>query len=648
VVSYFGAFAWGIVILLSLTGWGGVLSRLLFPKQDTDWGQRAAWGLAVSVVVGGGLNLLSWISRSTVLVYLGLGVVAWLAWIIAALIRRPMRLKNLSQPFPDDRTHKAVWVGAMLAVGLLALIQYAGSVSVTRFDYPSSPAGAVRFNQADDFEAYFVFPKKMLQLGSMGRDPFCARQMESGLGGQSFLDTFVLGVFSPQHLHVLDPGLGLLLIIGLLWGHFKQRGISPAWSAAMLALFVWTDPPTVNISSLYTGMALFLSLYRTLDWKALPASSFLSRTILLALTAAAICALKSTFIPACGVLVACSFIAYVISQRSKREAIAETAVTAFLIMAFNLPWMISMYQSSHTLLYPLLGRGYHRAYAWLTVSGGARLLLQHFAEPIPAALVGLGVFYLVSRRREISGREAELSLLVAAVVGHVAVTLATGGGASVNARYSFAFIFAAILVLITEAVSSSPAAGQNKWRASGPLVATGVTLFLVGATWFPSRTFYTECLQAIRLGVQRALLVSNFEMAAYQRLQQSIPPGAVVLTRLEKPFLLDFRRNTVFLVDYAVVSPPPGMPLAQGGEALQRYLASQSIRYVAYTYGGEADRQAVITKDIYPPFAVFQLQSTSDFEDELEELAKRTRRIYDDGRSFVLDLSQPSPSSAPD
>ena len=645
-VSYFGAFAWGIVVLLSLTGWGGALSRLLFPKQDTDWGQRAAWGLAVSVVVGGGLNLLSWISRTTVLVYLGLGVVAWLAWVIGALIRRPMRLKSRSQPFPEARTRRALWVGGMLAVGLLALIQYAGSVSVTRTDYPSSPAGGVRFNQADDFEAYFVLPEKMLQLGSMGRDPFCARQMESGLGGQSFLHTFILSVLAPQHLHLLDPGLGLLLTIGLLWAHFKQRGISPAWSAAMLALFVWTDPPTVNISSLYTGMALFVSLYRTLDWKALPASPFLSRTILIALTAAAICSLKSTFIPACGVLVACSFIAYATSQRFKREAIAETAVTAFLIVAFTLPWMMSIYQSSHTLLYPLLGRGYHRAFSWLTVSRGVRLLLQHFAEPTPAALVALGVFYLGSRRREISGREAELSLLLAAAVGHAAVTLATGGGASVNARYSFAFVFAAILVLITEAVSSSPAAGQNRWQASGPLVATGVALFLVGATWFPSRTFYTECLQAIRLGVQRTPLVSRSEMAAYQRLQQSIPQGEVILTRLEKPFLLDFQRNTVFLVDYAVVSPPPGMPLSQGGEALQRYLASQSIRYVAYTYAGEADRQAAVAHDIYPPFAVFQLQSTSDFEDELEELAKRTRRIYDDGRSFVLDLSQPSASSA--
>jgi hypothetical protein len=645
VVSYFGAFAWGIVVLLSLTGWGGALSRLLFPKENTDWGQRAAWGLAASVVVGGVLNLMSWISRTTVLVYLGLGIVAWLGWIIGTLVRQPGWLKSSPQPFAGARTRKAVWLGGMLAVVLLALIQYAGSVSVTRTDYPSSPAGPVRFNQADDFEAYFVFPEKMLQLGSIGRDPFCTRQLESSLGGQSFLDTFVLSVLSAQHLHLLDPGLGLLLIIGLLWGNFKQRGISPAWSAAILALFVWTDPPTVNIASLYTGMALFVSLYRTLDWKALPASPFLSRTLIIALTAAAICSLKSTFIPACGVLLACSFIAYVISQKFKGDAIAETAATAVLVVAFTLPWMISMHQSSGTLLYPLLGRGYHRAFAWLTVSRGIRLLLQRIADPTPVALAAVGLFYLASRRREITGREAVLSLLLGAAVGHVAVTLATG--APENARYSFPFIFAAILVLITEAVSWSPATGQNKWEASGPLVAVGVTLFLVGSTWFPSRILYPECLQAIRLGVQRAPLVSSSEMAAYQRLQQSIPLGEVILTRLEKPFLLDFRRNTVFLVDYALVSPPPGMPLSQGGEALGRYFASQSIRYVAYTYAGEADRQAAVNRDIYPPFAINQLQSTSNFEDELEQLAKATGRMYDDGRSFVLDLSQPSKGSPP-
>jgi hypothetical protein len=639
--SYFFAFGWGILILLSLIGWGSVLNQILFPKQATDWGQRAAWGMAFSVVVGGVLNLLSCISRATVLIYLGLGMTAWA---IHSLVGRPWRFESTFSRTPDLSPSKTLLVGTALIVTVLALIQYAGSVSVVRHDSPSGFAGAVRFNQADDFQAYFVFPEKMLQLGSMGRDPFCARRVESSLGGQSFLDTFVLSVLSAQHLHMLDPGLALLLIMGLLWGHFKERGTSPTWSLALLLFFVLIDPPTVNIASLYTGTTLFLSLCRTFAWKALPTSRFLSRTLIIALLASAICSLKSTFIPACAALLACSFFCYVVGQNSQRDAITETLVNAVLVVAFTLPWMISMYQSCGTLLYPLLGRGYHEAFHWFTVSMGAQLLLKHLTDVSFVALSALGIVYLASRRRGINGREAVLSLLVAAAVGHVVITLATGEPQ--NSRYSFPFVLAAILILMTEAASRREESGQKKWEASAPLVAGAVAFFLVGSYWNGSRVLWAECLRGVKQGIDNVPLVSNQEVAAYKNLQQSVPASEVVLARLEQPFLLDFKRNTVFLVDYAVASPPPGMPLNQGSEPLARYLNSQSIRYVAYSYVNEAARHEVIHHDVYSPFTLNQIERTYDFEDRLEEVAKTRRRIYDDGKSFVLDLLQSAPGSA--
>jgi hypothetical protein len=627
--SYCFAFAWGLLVLASLVGWGAVLNRLLF-AEHTDWGQRAAWGLALSVVAGGFLNLLGGISRITVLVYLGLGAAAW---VIDTLVHGRW---GFSSPLLREARRKPLWVGGALIVVLLALVQYGGTVSVTRHDYPSSPAGPVRFNQADDFQAYFVFPEKMLELGSIGRDPFCARGVESSLGGQSFLDTFVLSTLSVQHLHLLDPGLGLLLVIGLLWGSFKERRISPQWTVALLLCFVLIEPPTVNISSLYTGTALFLALASTLGWKAFEPSRFLSRTVIIAILVAAICALKSTFIPACGALSACSFACLAMGQESKRSALAETAATGALSVAFTLPWMISMYQSSGTLLYPLLGRGYHDAFHWLTVSRAIRLLAKHLADATPAALLALAAFYLATRRRGIEGREPVLSLLVGAGVGHVVVTLATGEPN--NSRYSFPFLLAAIGMLVAELASRSEEPGNRRREASGPLVVSAAALFLVGSNWYGARVLYSECLHGIREGLRNVPLVASQEVAAYQSLQGSVPPGEPILTRLEQPFLLDFKRNTIFLVDYAVASPPPGMPLNQGSEPLARYLNFHGIRYVAYSYVNEEARHAVIYHDFYSPFTLYQIERTYDFEDRLEELARTRRRIYDDGRNFVLDI----------
>jgi hypothetical protein len=637
--SYFFAFSWGILIPVSLTGWGCVLNRLLFPKAQTDWGQRTAWGLALSVVVGGVLNLLSCISRATILVYLGLGVVAWAT---DCLLRRSSPSKSASQLVADaHKNRKAELICAALVV-LLVLIQYAGSISVARYDYPSSPAGPVRFNQADDFQAYFVFPQKMLQLGSMGRDPFSSRRLESSLGGQSFLDTFVLSVLSVQNLHIIDPGLGLLLIIGLLWGNFKERATSLAWSLALLFVFVWIDPPTVNVASLYTGTAMFLNLYRTLDWKALPSSHFLSRTFIVALIASVICSLKSNFIPSCGVLLVCSFLCYILGQHRRRVAIAEMATTAVLIIVLTLPWMISMYQSSGTLLYPLLGRGYHQSsykdslcsYCWITISTIMQLLLRHTTDVAFVTVGALGVLYLASRRWRINGREAVLSLLLGAAVGHVIVTLATGESYS---RYSFPFLLAAILILITEAVSTPPQGERGRKLEGATLVAVAASAFLAGAYWDASRIFYVECLRSAADGLKHKSLVSDQEIQAYKTLQSSIPPGELLIEKLDKPFLLDFKRNTVLLVDWAAASLPPGLPFSKGSEALAGYLTGHSIRYVAYSYGGEAERRKLPT---YFPYFRMQLLYSYDFEDNLEGLGRTRRHLYDDGNSFVLDLLQ--------
>jgi len=633
--SYLLAFSWGIFILLSLTGWGSLLNWLLFPKEETDWGQKAAWGLALSVAVGGVLNLLSSISRTTVLIYLGVGMAAWLI----SLVRRSGRVQRSVLEMSGLRHSKGLLLVGGVVV-LLALIQYAGSVSVVHHDHPSGPAGPVRFNQADDFQAYFIFPEKMLQLGSIGRDPFSDRRLESSLGGQAFLDTFILSVLSVQNLHILDPGLGMLLIIGLLWGNFKERGTSLGWSFVLLLTFLWINPPTVNVASLYTGTAMFLSLFRTLAWKALPTSHFFSRIFIIALSGAAICSLKSNFIPACAVLLTCSFLCFVISQNFKRSAIAELAGTAVLMVAFMLPWMISMYQSSGTFLYPLLGKGYHQsaykdslcAYCWLTLSKAVELLLKHLTDEFSIALGALGVFYLMFRRRVIVGREAVLSLLVGAMFGHIVMTIATG---EFQSRYSFPFLFAGTLILITEAASPQGAPEQRRWA---PLVTVAVAVFVIGTCWNASRTMYAECVLSTKEGLKHASLVSDQELAAYQTLQRSIPPGEVLLARLEKPFLLDFKRNPVLAVDWASVSPPPGLPFSRGSEPLARYLGSQSIRYVAYSYGGEAERRKLPAN--FPSMDIY-LRYSYDFEDNMEGLGKTRKHIYDDGNSFLLDLQQP-------
>jgi hypothetical protein len=610
------------------------------------------------VVVGGVLNLGYWISRKSVLVYLGIGILCWLVVSLDS-IRRIGSLRVSFHKITTDN-HKAAIILGVLLVTLLAGLRYAASVSVVRDDDATGPSGQNRFYPVDDYQAYMVLPEQMMQIGAMERDPFCSRRMESTLGGQSFLDTFVLSVLPLKHLRLIEPGVALLLIIVLLWGDLKERQTPLPFFLAIALFFLLTGPEGpeqggwANITSFYIGTALFLALPRTLAWKGLPTSGLLSRAVMIALFASAICALKSTFIPFCGVFLACSYFCYAMEKNSRRTVITELVCAGVLTFAFTLPWMISEYQASGTLLYPLLGRGYHQSvyghsvspYSGLGLANLLRLFALVLPDPLFVALVTLGLFYLASRWGSFKGREAVLSLLVAAVIGDVLVMLATRG---VNSgRYSYPVVLAAILMLMAElGCNRSAAPAEGKFVSYAPLAIGAVALFLVGWSWNPCRLLYVDCLRSIRLGLSNTSLITNQDIAAYRSLQQSVPANELILTKLDKPFLLDFKRNPAFVVGWVEESPPPGMPLFQGSEPLARYLISQKIRYVAYSYGAQfwPHRYSDEVVAILPSWFK-ALQQTYDFRDNLTKLGGTRKRIYDDGKYFVLDLLEPSTEAA--
>ena len=207
-MSYLISFSYGICLLLSLIGWGKALNHILFPNQRIDWGQRAAWGLAFSVIIGGILNVTWTISPTTILIFLGLGLVYCL---VDCVNHRQLIISNILQLFQECRQDKIILAGIAI-VSLLILIQYAGWLYTGRLNF-ANMVYADGFNTSDDYHAYLVFPHKMLQLGSMGPDPFSERRIVS-FGGQSFLHTLILSGLSDTNLNLIDPALALIITVG--------------------------------------------------------------------------------------------------------------------------------------------------------------------------------------------------------------------------------------------------------------------------------------------------------------------------------------------------------------------------------------------------------------------------------------------------
>ena len=636
-VAYILSFAWGIFFLVSFIGWGGAINSILFPKHRVDWAQRATWGIAGSVIFGGLLNVTWTISPPTIVIYICSGAVYG---IIDAWRNKTSLAKDLNQLINNFKQNKFWAIGTVVAF-IWAAVQYSGWV----FWYD--------FNLHDDYHAYFVFPHKMLQIGSLGSDPFSDRRLVSALGGQSFLHTFILSVLDERSLCLIDPGSALLVMIGLLIGYCQKKNLSKNSTLMIVFGFLSLNLVRVNITGVLIPACLFFSLFKVLEWEGLKATNIPNNAAIVGLLAAAICALKTTWIPACIILFASSYCFYIVGSKTKHKAIVEFCLAGILLAAFILPWSISMYQSSGTLLYPILGRGFHGS-----VYGGAVKLPNSEIPPdigrqlrlyailtiiyIPTVL---GIrFWIIGLSKKPIVREATLSILISTVAGTAIIGFSTGGSEVYRYGYSLLIVMFAVFILIfVEYIE------QNNLNLNLKKIALGSAVFLsllvaIYSHRYNGFTQYNDYRNSISRGLNNVPLVTPQEREKYAKMLDSVPERERVLTRLDKPFLLNFKKHTIWIADYpGTASLPPGMPSFKGEEALADYLVSQSIKYVAYSYANEANFPRKYLEVRLLPKTPFWLRNqalnTFEFQDSLQKLGESRKRIYDDGQNFVIDLS---------
>lgn len=641
-ISYILSFSWGICILLSLIGWGGIINRVLFFKQPIDWGQKAAWGVAFSILMGGILNVTWSISKTTVLIYLGLGLLYWLFELYQS---RNVFIPWLKNFICNSREDPFFFIGVMV-ICLLIFGEYAAWVSTNAFN-------------GDDYLGYFVFPNKMLQLGSMGPDPFSERRMTS-LGGQSFLHTFVLALLSEKNLYIIDPGIATIIVVGLLLGFFRQKGLSKRTTIFIIVFFLLTPAPRVNVTSLIIALSLFLSLFRTLEGEELKSNHFALNALIIALTTASICSLKSNFIPACVIIIFLSYFLYITKTENKKKAIYEFGTTITFIIIFLMPWMISMSQSSGTFLFPLLGKGYHgSAYGinystYYDSSSSFHRVIKSFNILISWNLrvyfASIFLFVLISfRLQKNTERNAYLPLVVSVILSTFLIAFVLQSKSYLDFyRYTFSFTFALLIISIATALSNPRGERKKFANTTSKLGAMFLVGVLTGNMWHTSEKEFGIWRKNIGFGRRDISLeeVSGQEIYRYHKIQQLIPEKATILTRLDAAFLLDFRRNVIFIADWpGSASPPPGIPVFRGADTLADYLIAQSIRYVAYSYSKKSQLPNFYLREFLAkhkpddyPWLIKELNLTLDFQENLERLSKTRKIIFNDSEIMVLDL----------
>ena len=315
----------------------------------------------------------------------------------------------------------------------------------------------------------------------------------------------------------------------------------------------------------------------------------------------------------------------------------EIILAALIIFIFLLPWMLAMLASSGTLLYPIFGKGYQgTAYGAFNhvVQFNLYSLLRLFFEGfdslitlLPLAAIGLMTYGLV-----VSEEKKFLWLLFLSASAGVLVIIFLLGGYSLY-HYSFPYLLPSILFAAVLSLGSNLNFSHFP-NLNGRLFGLVLAVFLLGS--FLQRDLFV--IQNIKdsinidggkpkFGLMNSDIVGESELKQYADLQQAVPAGAIILARLDRHFLFDFKRNPVYINDSpGGASLPPGMPLKSGSEAMADYFLSKHIKYVAYSYGNEASFTRVSVSGMLKAHVNPLLRSIAEnglaFQDYTVELGK--------------------------
>ncbi|MBF0594964.1 MAG: hypothetical protein HQL22_08340 [Candidatus Omnitrophica bacterium] len=612
---------WVAALLAAFVGWGRLINGVIYTEQEFSWGELAAWGVAFSTVIGGVLNLSQAISRQTAIMFVILGFVYFCMYFWR-------RVADVLINFP--RKVFLLWRGDTISLLGLCIV---GGLLI--FQLALSIAG-IRPNIYDDYQAYFVFPQKMLLQGCLGNDPFCDRRF-GFLGGGAFLQVLLLSVLPIKNIFVMDYGLGCVIAIGLLFrlGH-KMTG-NRRMCILLAILFLLLPMPVLNISSAIMGLAIILSIYSfVVDDRKVGFSASVRRAIVIALLVAGVATLKSNLIVFITIFYLAMYAFKIFYSSDKLYLGLEFLMSFFLIILFLLPWMLASYHSTGTMLYPLLGRGFHSsAYGFfefppIRINDFFDVFSWKMASWPDLALMALlscAAYQQAGIRKAFCGA-AGLSTFA----GIIAIIVLTH-----TPRY-YAFVFyAGVLVMYCLVFSSfiSLSGASFTKKVLYALICCFTLFIFRGFADQPPGSFL---LYPHRVSENFGLEIdNNIEREIYFHAQAAVPPAETILAQTKMPFLFDFKRNNIYIVDWIGFGPKPGMPILKGSEAISDYLLSQGIKYVIFS----DNMSFKFNPPVFPnnTWTYQQVNLTDIFYRSIYELSKKRRVISIYGNLVVLDLS---------
>jgi len=636
---------WGLLLLASFVSWGRVCTVAL-GYAGLGWGFDAAVGMAGTLFVFGSLAVARLVSTPLIVAWSAAGPLAIGLLRARAASPAPVHLARLGEHLRGWLRRPRPWAfrAAIVALYALAALQYLHSVA------------DVSFNPWDDEMAYRSFARQFLDTGTL-YEPFSYRRI-GAYGGQSLLHAMVLALTDRDRLHLVDDGLCVVIVLGLVTGY---RAVSPRAARPAILVAGWLAmclPYTPhNTAAAISGVVFFLALFRLFDDPRFESARPGPSALLAGLFAAAVCTLRQNYLSAAVLFVAAVYLGLVAypGARARAEWLRQGLLAGGATVFFLAPWMGLSLHAAHTALYPLMKGtvrpdfGVVGRVPWVEA---LRWALHNLFVFKPIGTIAL--FFVAAIALPTSRRSSALHAFVlcnALSFAMMMVVFQNFDDAESIGRYYFAFSVAFCIAAALRCTGDASVRGASA-RALVPaaLVATAVGAHFVDAKDALESLYSNRIATLGMLGQGPASPTTDD--ALYARIQASVPAGASILVMLDHSHLLDGRRNPLFQYDHpGAMGPAPGPPCFQGPEAFAQYLRSVGVRYIAYQVGPSsqeynADTWRARAAAVVPPtgrdhfFYKNQSRFELDFFDVIKGLAATRRSLFHEGDIHVLDLER--------
>ncbi len=578
-------------------------------------GRSASWPVAIGVglaglIFAGGILNCAHIARAPVLWVLAVGVT-----IIAILEAKQTRFEPVQG--------EAAWI-ELVFTGLVIM-------GVTGFAIHTQLPPKT-FNCDDDFQQYFCHPLSMLASGTLLGSPLGGLGSQT-LGGQAFLQGFVLSVLPIGYINGVDAVFGFMVLMLITASAGWRRYSSFPGAILGPVMVAMINPEYVNVSSLYLGgvlMATAILLVVDEQEESGPPS------VVIGLVYASLLALKSTFVifPVLHLPIA----ALMLESRSRpwleprsrpwKEVFGWSAMVTIWTLVAVAPWFA-------THLPNFMANGM-TGYDEVPVVAEGNLDLFSLDEFIyrdcllsytiaVGGVMVVGVCAAISWFAERNWRKRRMAVALLAAGGACTVSylllLCVLGSSWFGYRAALRYFIPTLLGCGVTAVVLFPRLSlrlRTEALARFPIIfCVLIVAIFAGSTVARYRQAlhsgsilgFHKLADSDRYSSYCEFCLSDTTARRVRRLQSQIPVGEPVLAVMSTPFLLDFRRNQI------IDEEPGGLvnPWAR---------VPDKVRYILWQH------------DAFKDFGGLGVRNTNDYAELINGPGKQDRTIGVRGLAF--------------